>query len=637
MGTFAPVMMQPRLVASVFLLLFWILAIVRRRARHLLLLGGIPLVLLTRDVLQVFLPHAALFPISDIVLIAVYLAWLTAHSPRPALDLSALAVTILVAGVLVFGRSLPIVLHNSWLLHALAVVDFLYLSARFGATDAKTIIRPSGKGWSAGGQPEAEMILFAGSAACLVPLAVHLALAFGWLSSQQAVTSLLIAFSCIPHAFLIEAAAGRGTGRSETQAEAVSGDLEALCALMEELEGTLREDAAIDRILDRSIDCAVRSSGADAGAVFMVSDYEDSLSLRAGRGAFPGLPSATTLPLAGTFIGEVARGGAAVFLPNAAADPRWTRQIPVGGKDVLSIIAVPLTVKSRVMGVLAVVRAIGGAPFAEREFRLLRVLCGYIAHTADSVFSHLDVLERKGIELEQETASAIQQRLLPSSLPRWLDSHLAVYSQAAKEVIGDYYDILEINDHRIGILVGDVAGKGLQPILAKIMIRAIFHLLVPPERDPAAVLSWINRGITGTLNIEHYATLMFLVYDAKSREIICSNAAHLPLLIYRKDRDAFQKVTTEGLPIGIDRKARFGAKRIRLSAGDIAIVLTDGVIEAMNPDGQQYSLERLTRVLRQAAQCPPHEMLRRIRADHAQHVGVAPLVDDQTLLLLKVG
>ena len=175
---------------------------------------------------------------------------------------------------------------------------------------------------------------------------------------------------------------------------------------------------------------------------------------------------------------------------------------------------------------------------------------------------------------------------------------------------GDYDDVFRLEQGKLGIAICDVAGKGIPAALVMVMIRSILHLIVSPARDAAATLNWINRGITGRIDLDHFAKIAYLIYDEKDREIQYSNAAHLPLLVYEQ-------------------------KRFPVEKGDLVLLYTDGIPEAMNPAGQQYGLGGLKRMVEKNAVLPPAELVACIREDLRRFVGTARQHDDQTLLVMK--
>jgi len=184
--------------------------------------------------------------------------------------------------------------------------------------------------------------------------------------------------------------------------------------------------------------------------------------------------------------------------------------------------------------------------------------------------------------------------------------------------------------------VCDVAGKGIPAAMVMIMIRSITHLLVSPQLEAAATLTGINRGITGRIDVDHFATIGLLIYDQAARQAVYANAAHLPLLVWRQSAGKLLRVDAEGLPIGVEREGKYGQRRFDLQQGDVLILCTDGILEAMNPRGEQYGLKRRAAVVQAGGALPAPELVAAIRADLEKHTASARQHDDQTLLVLRV-
>jgi sigma-B regulation protein RsbU (phosphoserine phosphatase) len=288
-----------------------------------------------------------------------------------------------------------------------------------------------------------------------------------------------------------------------------------------------------------------------------------------------------------------------------------------------------------VLGVLSVLKRSANQFFDERDFQHLTTLAEYASITIDNIYTYTEVLEKREIEREVDIAAQIQQKLLPASLPELATASLAVFNQPAKGVSGDYYDVFRLEQDKLGMAICDVAGKGIPAALVMVMIRSILHLIVSPARDAAATLNWINRGITGRIDLDHFATVAYLIYDQKLREIQYSNAAHLPLLVYKHKSGTSFKVDTAGLPIGVERDTHYEQKRFPVEKGDLVMLYTDGILEAMNPAGQQYGLGGLKRMVEKNAVLPPAELVACIREDLRRFVGTARQHDDQTLLVMK--
>src|SRR5690606_18250343 len=132
-----------------------------------------------------------------------------------------------------------------------------------------------------------------------------------------------------------------------------------------------------------------------------------------------------------------------------------------------------------------------------------------------------------------------------------------------------------------------------------------------------------------------FATLSYFTYDPDTHQLEYSNAGHHPLIVHRTSDKAVERVDSPGLPIGLEREAKYERRTVELHPGDVVMVYTDGIIEAMNPEGEQYEEERLQTVFRDNAQKDADEILTAIRSDIERFVGPAKQHDDQTLIIMK--
>ena len=215
-------------------------------------------------------------------------------------------------------------------------------------------------------------------------------------------------------------------------------------------------------------------------------------------------------------------------------------------------------------------------------------------------------------------------------------ANFSFFSNPARGVSGDYFDMIELNSHKVGVVIGDVAGKGVPASLVMVMIHSILHLILNSVEEAYKVISWINRGVTGKIDIDHYATLSFFTFDEKSREVVYSNAAHHPLMFYSKKANKIYLVETKGLPIGIEKGSTYKQKRFAVEPGDLLILYTDGIVESMNSEGVQYSRKSLERQVLQNTHLSARKLVDKIKADLDEYTGHEKPRDDQTLVVMKV-
>lgn len=428
---------------------------------------------------------------------------------------------------------------------------------------------------------------------------------------------------------------------------------ENLFEFMEALGSGIADRVDIQRILDMVVGSAAKTIEADGAVILMVNDLKKTLNVRSLSGFYPppySVPEVVKhrsaslneylfsreIPVGETLLGESASEGRAIFIPDSNEDERLSANVRKDFLFIQSFIAVPLVVNERVLGVISLVRRNPEYPFTEEDFQHVQTFATHASVTIDNFYTYLEVIENREVQREVSIAADIQRKLVPRRFPRTGNADISVYSKSARGVSGDYYDVLEVNENTLGVVMCDVAGKGVPAALVMVMIHSILHLISSPKRDVSAILTWINRGLCGQIDLDHYATMSYLRLDTSERSVTYSNAAHHPLMIIRPDQKVIEQLDTEGLPIGIEKETVYPQKRIRLNPGDVLCLYTDGIIEAMNEDGEQFTVERLARLIRANASLSADEITSTVQNTLDDFVGQARQHDDQTLLVLKI-
>lgn len=435
--------------------------------------------------------------------------------------------------------------------------------------------------------------------------------------------------------------------------EYYEGAVDSIYNLAVETGAAMKESFSISDMLDGMARVVVAETDADGGAVLLVDEFEDVVSIRAVQGRFPppfklpeDLPRKperveafvrhAQFKLGETLFGEAAKTGKPVFAPLAETDERILGKGPEEFLRVGSLMAVPLLVEDTVIGVLAVERLPGRDPFTEGQFDHLKTLANFGALQISNFFSFQEARERSERERAANIAAEIQGLIIPKKLPDFPAASLGAFTAPAIGVSGDYFDIIQTRKDRLLLAVGDVAGKGVAAALVMVMVRSVLHLVANTDKDVATMLSWINRGITGKIEMDHYATLGLVDVNLATGEIEYANAGHQPLLIYRVQEDGIESVELKSIPIGVERGMNYSKKALRLRAGDILLLYTDGVVESMNAQGRQFGRKNLGSSLLRSRELSAREAALRIRSDLANFAGEARQHDDQTVLVLKM-
>jgi sigma-B regulation protein RsbU (phosphoserine phosphatase) len=253
--------------------------------------------------------------------------------------------------------------------------------------------------------------------------------------------------------------------------------------------------------------------------------------------------------------------------------------------------------------------------------------------------------EKERLEQELKIARAIQMSLLPQGPLTMSGASIIAHCEPAREVGGDYYDFLPIDDHTIGILVADVSGKGTSAALYMAELKGIVLSLSQRFTSPRQLLIEADRIISRHLDSRSFITVTYLVLDLESGTLRYSRAGHCPL-IYVPGPHAASRTPRLLLPDGLVLGLQLDEGRtftrlleevtLPLGRGDLFVLYTDGISEAMNLEGDCFGDTRLADVVAAHADLPPDELRERILREIGAFAGTAPQHDDMTMVVLRV-
>jgi sigma-B regulation protein RsbU (phosphoserine phosphatase) len=304
-------------------------------------------------------------------------------------------------------------------------------------------------------------------------------------------------------------------------------------------------------------------------------------------------------------------------------------------ESVHSLLCVPLIVKSELKGVLTVFNKRGAHGFTEEDQRLLAIIAvqsGQVIETA-----RLYEEEKAFVKMQEEVrlASKIQSELLPKSIPTIAGYEIAGKSIPAQVVGGDYFDFIPIeDDRRVAICLGDVTGKGLPASLLMANLQATLRGQSFLCTSPKECLSRSNKLLYHSTSSEKFATLFYAYLDTKDHILSYSNAGHdFPFLF--SDGETPSRLKSGGLMLGAFEDFAFEEGTIPVKSGDLLVISSDGISEAMNSNLEQFGEERLQAVIRENRSASPSTIIEKIIAAVRTHAGDQPQSDDMTLIVLK--
>lgn len=243
-------------------------------------------------------------------------------------------------------------------------------------------------------------------------------------------------------------------------------------------------------------------------------------------------------------------------------------------------------------------------------------------------------LQRKNAELQ--IAREIQESFLPPSLPALPGYTLAAESRPAREVGGDFYDVIASPGGRVGLVIADVSDKGVPAALFMALSSTVMRASAAWHQRPRDAVSDANALICREAGSGMFVTLFFCILDPSEQTLTCVNAGHNPPLLARAD-GSLVELTMNGIALGADSGATYEEQKVALCPGDMLVLYTDGVTEAEDPSQQQFGDDRLAELAKSERARTASQALAAIQAAVAAHTRTAPQYDDMTLLVLKVG
>jgi sigma-B regulation protein RsbU (phosphoserine phosphatase) len=343
------------------------------------------------------------------------------------------------------------------------------------------------------------------------------------------------------------------------------------------------------------------------------------------------------VPVGEGLVGYAAQHREPVLVPDVSKDPRYIKAV----EDVRSELAVPILHKDRCIGVFDLESPELDA-FSKRHVEILTLLASQAAVAIENarLYEEVSATEAR-LEKELRFAKRVQAALLPTGLPKRLKGvDVGAFFAPARELGGDFHDFLVPDSHTLVVALGDVSGKGVPAALYSVFAselvrgRTFRRRYVPEQSSPAAVLSSINTILHERQLEEYYCTLCYAIFDLKRRTVTLANSG-LPYPTLASG-DTVRQIELPGVPLGSFVGITYDEVTLPLQSDDVFVFCSDGVSEAMNADGDEFTSARLADVVKQHRQLGPREIVHAIVTAVDEHrAGFAPN-DDTTVVVVRL-
>lgn len=342
---------------------------------------------------------------------------------------------------------------------------------------------------------------------------------------------------------------------------------------------------------------------------------------------------------------RVLTDGESVLFRSARSDATAELSLSMRALNLTSVLCVPMRAQDRTLGILYIDTDLADRDYTEDEL-LLAAAAGNSAGLAlENARIHQSLLERNRLEQEVADAWAIQEGFLVKDWPDD-DARFRVYGETrpAKTVGGDFYDFIRLDDDRVGLLIGDVSGKGIPAALTMAQLLAEFRMSAGPDIAPAEVLARINAATVLRTRRGTFCSMCYLVIDLATGRLVGANAGHHPaLLVTRTGPTAV--IAPSGPPVGIISEAEWSDDEATMRPGDGILLYTDGIVEARSGQSAttrreapvQYERWRLEEcVVAARSRMNPREVVETVMRDVEAFSGSAPPFDDRTMIGLRM-
>ena len=317
---------------------------------------------------------------------------------------------------------------------------------------------------------------------------------------------------------------------------------------------------------------------------------------------------------------------------------------------------IPLIASGRLMGFISLGERQSEEPYSGEDKELLLAVGQQVALALEHSEFLRQEAEEMNLRRELEIARGVQQRLFPQTLPPVAGLRYAGICHPAHGVGGDYYDFIYLGPGKLAVALGDVTGKGISAALLMASLQAMLRIHSEAHRnDPERLTADINRHMVNATHAERFASFFYGVLDTFAGTLTYVNAGHNPPMLFRTapgmgrslgaeaardvDREACEviRLNSTGMVLGVDSTATYRREVVSLCAGDLLLVFTDGITEAVNPHGEQYGEEALQSLVRTLVDLPPDQVMAKVIEDVRNHAGGEQQADDMTLLIASLG
>ncbi len=414
--------------------------------------------------------------------------------------------------------------------------------------------------------------------------------------------------------------------------------LAALIAINRNLTGAIALDDVLPKVLGSLFEVF---PSADRG--FVVMETPEGHLVPRWVKTRAKLDETETVRLSRTIIRKTMESGETILSLDAMDDSRFDSSESIADFSIRSMMCAPLhNADGEAIGALQIDSTQGRGQFRDEDIDLLTGVAAQASVVINNARLHEQSLRQREVETDLRLAMDVQQAFLPSKPPHVPTYRLESYYQAANHIGGDYFDYIELPDGRYGVVVADVVGHGVAAAMYMAKLAAETRFCLASEPDLARAIERLNNSMSG-LQVERFVTYLLVVIDPTSDTLSIVNAGHMPPIIRSSADGTISEPGEEesGLPIAIDEGMEYAVTTCEFREGDLAVMYTDGINEAMDIDDEEWGTEPLREIVRNALVVPgsgttaASAVKDQIIKEVFKHIGKAVQFDDMCMVIIE--
>ena len=415
-----------------------------------------------------------------------------------------------------------------------------------------------------------------------------------------------------------------------SDAAGMNGQAERIIRAIFEHAARIGREQQIEELVRLNADFARDLIGADRCSLWLIDSAKNELWTKIAHGVAP-----LHVPLGEGLIGACVRDNQVLLVNNAAEESRLLRRVDAAsGYRTEQVLCVPLRAEGKVIGALQLLNKPAG--FTETDAGLLGLLAHFAASAIDSERLRQEAEGARLIKHELDLAHKVQARMLPDR-PTGLDRLECVgFCRPARSIGGDYYDLIPFSDGQFALTLGDVAGKGIPAAVMMASIQTLLRsLLKRGVNDLAAVLTALNDSFFETSDPERFSTLLCGVISSDRKLFSYANAGHVPPLLIHAD-GRLERLEEADCPVAMLPSMSYHQATAALEPGDTLVIVSDGIVEAFNLEGDLWDESEIDRVLLANREAPLQQLPELLCAAVDNYAAGAEQHDDMTVVAVRI-